>query len=368
MEKYSENENSFEPNDVFNHNIYAIEKGTNDAEMLFDLEKSNKLKINNIVESASIALNQLKQSGRAPNILAEAHGKIVALAYEQVKKSGKNSYNTISKMMDSIRKGIEKNRLKYDYFYEDVYEQFGPSRERGVFADVEYLVNSEKVNSGLKRKHYTNALLDNKYSIDYISTTLDINNFEIDLVQVKAGGKELDKRDIDNIIHKHQMFIERYNLVFEELKAKEVSENELDTFRNEFIVEEDKIRDSLLFYIDYYIDSGDIEAINDCMDQLESFKKMIVSSKTYSKGSNSAKYTYITNLFNILNLKNIFLSSELQNKFNSWKDSWVSDINVKKEKLFHEIDSIRYNIVIYNADTGEKDTYSIKNMVLDKNW
>lgn len=369
MEKVSSD--SSQPNEdcILDHNIYVNEKNTNTNELLLDIEKLNRVNVDNIVESASHALSQLKQSGRAPNSLAESHGKIVSIVYDQIRKNGINSLDLISKTLDSIRRGIEKNGIKYDFLHEDAFEQFGPSRARGVYADVEYLLSAEKAPYGSRRKHYTNAILDNKYSIDYITTTLSEESFEVDLVQVKSGGVALEKRDVDKIIQKHQMFIERYDLVFEELKVKEIGELELESFRKEFAESELDTKDALTLCIEYFSLGEEEAALSDFIHQLDTFKNTIISSDSYHKGMNSAKYTYISNLINILGMNvhnadnNAFI-----NIYNEWKNTWLGEIKIKKEKILHKIDNPKFNIVTYNSETKEKEVYSIKSMSIDSKW
>lgn len=363
MEKHHVCEPEYENNiEVFEHNLYVADRNIEDFEMLEDMEHFPKQDIKQIGKEVSIALNELIVSRKAPRKLAGVHSKIVALAYETIKNENRNPEITVSQLLQKITKEVQENMKHGDYAFtnEDLYAQFGRTREKGVLSDIQYLLSEGGESAAFDKRHFSNALLDNTYGIDYITASINKNTHEIffDLVQVKSDMGRLDKRDIDMIVLKHMNFVKKFKVMFEDFKVKEASLPDIEKLEASLGLEKAlSIRED--WDMSHLADTEE-EGRDWLLNSLTEFRHSVENTDGYKQISNAAKYDYVLGLSKKTHIDNDpSIHGLIGREFKKWQGDWLSEIKVKKERIMKPLESkINYRIVVFSPN-GEKEIYTV---------
>lgn len=348
--------------EILEHNLYVADKGIEDFEMLENMEHFGKQDVKQVGKEVCEALNELIVSKKAPKKLAGVHSKLVSMAYKTILEENRSPEITVSQLMGKITKEAQENMKRGDYAFtnEDLYSQFGRTREKGVLSDIKYLLSEANESSVYDKKHYSNALLDNTYGIDYITASINKNTREIffDLVQVKSDMGRLMKRDVDLIILKHMNFVKKFKVMFEDFKVKEANNEDVEKLEESLGLEKAlSLRET--WDMAQLADTEE-EGKEWLLDALNEFKSSVVDNKEYGQTPNAAKYSYVHDLGkeNLID-EDPNINTSLGVEFKRWQNDWLSEIKVKKERVMKPVDDkINYRIVIFSGD-GEKDVYTI---------
>lgn len=347
--------------------LFVAESLNDRGEALIDMEKwEGGLDIEDVVAGATQALEQfnLNKSTRG---LADMHSKLVALAWHVLRKNAKKPVNptgTVNKLLEFVKKGVQEkmkgSALKFSN--EDIFKHLGDSRAKGILADINYLSYQENAPEGAARRHYSNAMLDNAYGIDYVTTILRKNvvggrALYVDLVQVKANGETVDETERDAIVKKQMDFLRHYMFAFESRKVKEAAPGELQKLIDGFGFEKGThVREA---WDMAHSDPDEHSALSWWRESLEEFKADIMSDPLFATASNAAKWAYVSGIGERVHLEDDpDFASNFGTIFKEWQRVWLESINVKKVRGLEAPTEVHYRLVIHMAN-GEREIYAV---------